>query len=90
MCYIIVGDNMFKTEIEFSKNTLYINILGNVNRDSLSKLRQKMYYIIDEYNVFDIVINVKNSEYVDMDAFYNFLDEYDIKYGGNLIVVDSN
>ncbi|MFA5603241.1 MAG: hypothetical protein WDA12_00075 [Bacilli bacterium] len=81
---------MFKTEIEFSKNTLYINILGNVNRDSLSKLRQKMYYIIDEYNVFDIVINVKNSEYVDMDAFYNFLDEYDIKYGGNLIVVDSN
>ncbi|MDD2518872.1 MAG: hypothetical protein PHI05_03295 [Bacilli bacterium] len=81
---------MFKTEIEFSKNTLYINILGNVNRDSLLKLRQKMYYIIDEYNVFDIVINVKNSEYVDMDAFYNFLDEYDIKYGGNLIVVDSN
>ncbi|MDD2181489.1 MAG: hypothetical protein PHW32_03865 [Bacilli bacterium] len=79
---------MFKTEIEFSRNTLYINIEGNVNRDNLVRLKQKIYYIIDEYNVFDIVINVKNSEYVDTDAFYNFLDEYDIKYGGNLIVVE--
>jgi hypothetical protein len=79
---------MFKTEIEFSKNTLYVNLEGNVNRDNLIKLKGKIYYIIDEYNVFDIVINVQNSEYVDTIAFYNFLDEYDIKYGGNLIVVE--
>ena len=79
---------MFKTEIEFSQNTLYINLEGNVNRDNLIKLKGKIYYIIDEYNVFDIVINVQNSEYVDTIAFYNFLDEYDIKYGGNLIVVE--
>lgn len=78
---------MFKTEIEFSQNTLYVNLEGNVNRDNLIKLKGKIYYIIDEYNVFDIVINVQNSEYVDTIAFYNFLDEYDIKYGGNLIVV---
>ena len=79
---------MFKTEIEFSKNTLYVNLEVNVNRDNLIKLKGKIYYIIDEYNVFDIVINVQNSEYVDTIAFYNFLDEYDIKYGGNLIVVE--
>ncbi|HHU54848.1 MAG TPA: hypothetical protein GXZ63_03405 [Mollicutes bacterium] len=79
---------MFKTEIEFSQNTLYVNLEGNVNRDNLIKLKGKIYYIIDEYNVFDIVINVQNSEYVDTIAFYNFLDEYDIKYGGNLIVVE--
>lgn len=79
---------MFKTEIEFSQNTLYINLEGNVNRDNLIKLKGKIYYIIDEYNVFDIVINVQNSEYVDTIAFYNFLDEYDIKDGGNLIVVE--
>ncbi len=79
---------MFKTEIEFSKNTLYVNLEGNVNRDNLIKLKGKIYYVIDEYNVFDIVTNVQNSEYVDTIAFYNFLDEYDIKYGGNLIVVE--
>ena len=80
MWYIRHGDDMFKTEIEFSRNTLYINVEGNVNRDNLVRLKQKIYYIIDEYNVFDIVINVKNSEYLDT--------EYDIKYGGNLIVVE--
>lgn len=79
---------MFKTEIEFSKNTLYVNLEGNVNRDNLIKLKGKIYYVIDEYNVFNIVTNVQNSEYVDTIAFYNFLDEYDIKYGGNLIVVE--
>ncbi len=79
---------MFKTEIEFSKNTLYVNLEGNVTRDNLIKLKGKIYYVIDEYNVFDIVTNVQNSEYVDTIAFYNFLDEYDIKYGGNLIVVE--
>lgn len=79
---------MFKTEIEFSRNTLYVNLSGNISRENIRRLKQKIYYIIEEYNIYEIVINVKNSEFVDVDAFYNFLDEYDIKYGGNLIVVE--
>lgn len=88
MWYIINGDIMFKTEIEFSKNTLYINLGGTVNSKSLNKLKQKIDYIINEYNIFDIVINIEGSEYIDMIAFSNFLDEYDIKYGRNLIVME--
>ncbi len=81
---------MFKTNIEFSKNTLYINIEGVINKDNLKKLRKKMYYIIDEYSIYDIVIDVKNSSYIETDAFYSFLDDYDIKYGGNLVVIENN
>lgn len=88
MWYIINGDIMFKTEIEFSKNTLYINLGGTINSKSLNKLKQKIDYIINEYNIFDIVINIEGSEYIDMIAFSNFLDEYDIKYGRNLIVME--
>lgn len=79
---------MFKTEIEFSKNTLYINLGGTINSKSLNKLKQKIDYIINEYNIFDIVINIEGNEYIDMIAFSNFLDEYDIKYGRNLIVME--
>ncbi len=79
---------MLKTEIEFSQNTLYINLEGTVDYKRIKKLKQKIYYIIEEYNVFDIVINVEGAEYLDPFAFYNFLDEYDIKYGGNLMVVE--
>ncbi len=88
MWYIINGDIMFKTEIEFSKNTLYINLGGTINSKSLNKLKQKIDYIINEYNIFDIVINIEGNEYIDMIAFSNFLDEYDIKYGRNLIVME--
>ena len=79
---------MFKTEIEFSKNTLHINLGGTINSKSLNKLKQKIDYIINEYNIFDIVINIEGNEYIDMIAFSNFLDEYDIKYGRNLIVME--
>ena len=81
---------MFKTDIEFSRNTLYINIEGIINRDNLKKVRKKMYYIIDEYSIYDIVIDIKKTSNIDADAFYDFLDEYDIKYGGNLVVVENN
>jgi hypothetical protein len=90
LLFISEGDNVFKTNIEFSKNTLYINIEGVINKDNLKKLRKKMYYIIDEYSIYDIVIDVKNSSYIETDAFYSFLDDYDIKYGGNLVVIENN
>lgn len=77
-----------KLDMEYTKNTLYINISGIINRDGIKKLRKKMFYIIEEYNIYDIVIDIKNKLSMDGDAFYNLLDEYDIKYGGNLIVVD--
>ncbi|NLL44121.1 MAG: hypothetical protein GX247_00435 [Mollicutes bacterium] len=77
-----------KLDMEYTKNTLYINISGIINRDGIKKLRKKMFYIIEEYNIYDIVIDIKNKLSMDADAFYNLLDEYDIKYGGNLIVVD--
>lgn len=81
---------MFKTDIEFSKNTLYINLEGVVNKDNLGKLKKRMYYIIEEYNIFDIVIDIKKISNIDSDAFYAFLDEYDIKYGGNLVVMENS
>ena len=40
---------MFKTDIEFSKNTLYIDIEGPVNKKNIQKLKRKLYYIVEEY-----------------------------------------
>lgn len=79
---------MIKTEIEFSKNTLYINVEGVVDQMNIKKLQRKLYYIIEEYDIYDIVIDIKNCVNVDKDAFYGFLDDYDIKYGGNLVVME--
>ena len=79
---------MFKTDIEYSRNTLYINVTGIVNKKNVGELKRKMYYIIDEYGISDIVIDIKGVINMDKDAFYQFLDDYDEVYGGNLNIVD--
>lgn len=79
---------MFKTDIEYSRNTLYINVTGIVNKKNVGELKRKMYYIIDEYGIGDIVIDIKGVINMDKDAFYQFLDDYDEVYGGNLNIVD--
>ena len=43
-----------------------------------------MYYIIQEYGIKNILINLNNINYFDGEAFYDFLDEFDDKVGGNL------
>ncbi len=79
---------MFKTDIEFSKNTLYIDIEGVINKRNLRKLRKKLYYIANEYDVGEIVINTRKGTNIDEEALYNFLDEYDDLYGDNLTIID--
>lgn len=79
---------MFRTDIEYSRNTLYINVTGIVSKKNVEQLKRRMYYIIDEYGISDIVIDVQHVINMDKTAFYNFLDDYDIEYGGNLNVVE--
>ncbi len=79
---------MFKTDIEYSRDTLYVNLEGIVNKKNIQILKKKLYCILDEYNILDIVINIQNTRMIDKDEFYELLDDYDIKYGGNLEVVE--
>lgn len=77
-----------KTDIIYSKNTLYITVEGMLLKKQITTLKQKIYYIINEYSVEDIVIDLKNINSYDKEAFYEFLDDYDIKFGGNLAVIE--
>lgn len=79
---------MFKTEIEFSKNTLYVSVKGMANKKNIIELKRKLYYILNEYGIADIVIDIKDVAFLDKETFYDMLDDYDIKYGGNLSVVE--
>jgi len=79
---------MFKTEIEFSKNVLYVSIYGMATTKNILELKRKLYYILNEYGVTDIIVDIKKVVAMDKEAFYDFLDDYDIKYGGNLSVVE--
>lgn len=73
-----------RTDIIFNDDVLYINIEGSLNRREVGHLKKKMYSVISEYGIGDVVIDIKGTTKVDRDAFYSMLDDYDNIYGGNL------
>ena len=80
---------MFKTDIEFSCNTLYIDIEGIINKKNLTNLKKKLYYIASEYSIGEVILNIQKSKYIDQMALYDFLDEYDEIYGGSITISDN-
>lgn len=85
--YIDTGDTMFKTEIEYRKNTLFVGVEGPLTRRNLAVLKRKLYYILTEYGIEQVVMNVGKTNPFDQEEFYRFLEEYDIEFGGQLTVV---
>ena len=83
------GGGMMNLEIEYHKNTLYIELSGKCNKKEIRKLKHKLYYILKEYGGLDIVIDIGKVDVLDEAAFYDFLDDYDLNYGGNLKVLQS-
>ncbi len=79
---------MFNIDIFYSNNTLNVSIEGVINKYNINQIKKRLYYIINEYGINDIVIDIKNTINVDKEVLGKFLDDYDINYGGNLVVID--
>lgn len=77
---------MPKAEIVYHNQTLFVSLMGEYNSKNIKKLKKKLYNIINQYGISDIVIDKKKITQIDNGAFYDMLDDYDIKYGGNLTV----
>ncbi len=77
---------MNQVEMVYSNDTLFINLSGIYNSKNISKLKRKMYNVINQYGINNVVIDRKNISKIDDNAFYDMLDDYDLKYGGNLKV----
>lgn len=79
---------MLQTEIEFTQNTLFVFMKGIASKKGIQNLQRKVYRIIDDYDIMDVVINIKDIDTMDGECFYEFLDDYDTKYGGNLNIIE--
>ena len=77
-----------KTDLIYRDDVLYVNVEGNLNKRGISSLQRKMYSVISEYGVDDIVIDIKGTNKIDKVAFYDMLDDYDARYGGNLKIME--
>lgn len=77
---------MNQMEMVYNDETLFISMKGVYNSKNISTLKRKMYNVINQYGIKNIIIDKKNISSIDSGAFYDMLDDYDSKYGGNLKV----
>ena len=71
---------------EYRRKSLYVTLSGMASKENIKKFRKKLFYVISEYNINNIVVNLKMID--NKDSIYDLLDEYDVKYGGDLVVID--
>ncbi len=73
-------------EIVYTGNTLYVNIEERINFTLIKKLQSKLYRIIDSYHITNIEIQILNDNHYDRTLLEEFVNDYQIKYNGKLIV----
>ena len=73
-------------EIYYTQNKLYINIEERINFSLIYKLQRKLYRILDEYNIANVVINILSNEHYDMSLIDDLINDYKSKYSGSIIV----
>ena len=73
-------------EMFFTNNVLYINVMERVNFSLISKLKVRLYNIIDSYGFLQIEINILNDEHYDKSLIEEFLMDYNAKYSGRVII----
>ncbi len=72
-------------EIYYKKDTLFVNVDEYLNGSSMSNIRKKVFSIIDDYDIENIVLNIiGNVE--DTQLLDNFIREYKMKYDGNITI----
>lgn len=49
-----------KTDIIYSNDVLLVNLEGSMIQSDYEKLKKKVNYIINEYQINDIVVDIKN------------------------------
>lgn len=69
-----------KSDIVYSSDFLSINLEGNVTKRSYQKLKKKIDYIVNEYEINGIIIDIKNS-----DINQEYLDDFKESFN-NIII----
>jgi len=71
--------------IYYTNNTLFVNLNDKVDMLNINKLKKKVFSILDDYDIENIVLNIISSN-KDNILLDEFIEEYNKKYHGNLLI----
>jgi len=72
-------------EIYYNDKTLYVNLDELRNNSTLKLLKTRVFNIINDYDIENIVLNLINDN-KNNDLLDEFIYEYEKKYHGNLLI----
>jgi hypothetical protein len=73
-------------EIYYTSETLYVK-MKNINIDTLSIMQRKVFRIIEDYEINNIVLNIPPEYKSTSDLFNPFIRAFHKKHNGNLRIL---
>jgi len=71
-------------DLYYKNETLYVDITNDINLDTISILKQRVFRILDDYGIDKIIINVSGA--YDKRMLNEFKKDYYHKYKGYLLI----
>ncbi len=71
--------------IFYTNETLYVNLVDTINTDILEILKKRIFRIINDYDIDNIIINVIGGDKKNP-LINEFVREYYNRYNGKLVV----
>lgn len=76
------------SNIIYNSNTLFVNVEGNLNKKNIRSLKKKVFSIVSDYDVSNMILDLKKVDIIDRESLGCFMDEYDSIYGGNMNIIE--
>ncbi len=77
---------MINIKMEYTKKTLFIKLSGVLNNETLLELKRKVFAVIDDYDIKNVILNGKNLIINDNKLLNLFRSTYKNKYNGRLTI----
>jgi len=75
---------MINIKMEYTKKTLFVELSGILSKDTLVNLERKVFTLIDEYEIKNVILNGKDLLIIDNKYIDAFRNAYKNKYNGRL------
>ncbi len=73
----------------YTKDTLIVNLYGVMDEVGMMALKEKLYRIISDYGIDNIILNISKITKLDDAIFTSLLDDYYSNFKGRLIVKEA-
>ena len=78
-----------RSDIIYTKDTLIVNLSGRMSRKSIEKLKMRLYQIIKDYDIDNIVLNIRDITKFDNVVFNELLNDYYDNFSGEVKVKEA-